>query len=193
MLNITGSGGRPPEGLEELLRLTIKEPKVNVSVPGDISTLAERAAERIQRKSFKPGDFVQIRVPEGLGIRHSGPYVVIRTLEKPVLVHEHSSEWESNTFSHAESDMIVGMIMRTGPEGDSAYREVYTWSGLLTAYDLDADGVRMAEIGREAVNQGRKVSREEDAEENRDDADRSRVPGAANASVSPWRGTSDTA
>lgn len=151
MIRVIGGEG-PPEGLKELLGLMGEGQQENVSVPGDIAMLAERAVERTRRNHFEPGEFVQMRAPEGLGIRNAGPYVVIRMLAKPISVHENSERWEAQTFSQTEADIVVGMIMRNGPQGKGAYREIYTWSGLLAPYELDEDGQRMAEIGRESAN-----------------------------------------
>lgn len=151
MIRVIG-GGDPPEGLKELLGLMGEGQQENVSVPGDIAMLAERAVERTRRNHFAPGEFVQMRAPDGLGIRNAGPYVVIRTLPEPISVHENSERWEAQTFSQTEADIVVGMIMRSGPQGDAAYREIYTWSGLLARYPLDEDGEEMAAIGREAAN-----------------------------------------
>lgn len=162
MIRVIGGGGEPPEGLKEFLGLVGGgADEKNVSVPGDIAMLAERAVERNRRQRFEPGDFVQMRAPEGLGLRNTGPYIVIRVFEEPVSVHQGSSAWESHTFSHTDADVIVGMIMRSNPQGSSAYREIYTWSGLLAPYELNDDEQQMAEIGRESANHSPKPKQPE--------------------------------
>lgn len=144
-------------GIEELLRHLHGDESSHdnsaMPIPGDFALLAERCADRQKQNVFTPGDFVQLRMPSGLGVRHTGPFVVVRTLHPPIQAASTTTDWLNSMYPHDQADIVLGMIIK-GPDNAQAYREIYGWSGNLIRYDLNA-------LEQEMADQGVKNSRDD--------------------------------
>lgn len=142
-------------GLEDLLRhLHESESETSFeTIPGDFALLAERCADRQKQNTFTPGEFVQLRMPSGLGVRHTGPFVVVRTLHPPIQAATTTTDWLNSMYPHDQADIVLGMIIKSS-DNAQAYREIYGWSGNLIRYDLNA-------LEREMADQGVKNSRDD--------------------------------
>lgn len=156
MSGIIIGGDDMPPGLRQLLSGALGGPpggeEGNHFMPGDISILAERAVERKRTKKFLPGEFVRFRSPYGMGIRNTGPFVVISQMPTPITAHESNMNWDGQMFSSAQVDLIIGAIMRHHSQSEGVYREFYVWSGMMEKIDLDAEGLELERLGIEGAD-----------------------------------------